>query len=639
MSDYEDVDYTVEGTTAVITINRPERYNAFRGRTVEELIRAFRAAWADRARAGGDPHRRGREGVLHRRRRQAARRDRRLRPHRERHVRDRLPAQADPGHPQAGDRRRQRRRGRRRARAARAVRPVDRRRRPRGSARPARRSARSTPASARPTSPGSSARSGPGRCGTCAASTTPRPPSAGAWSTRSSRPTELMDEAKAWAAEIGEKSPTALRFLKQSFNADTDHQAGPVQPRDVRAGPVRRLARGHGGRRRVRREAPAGLRRARRPTDRPLSHGLRTHRRRRLEFRDRARGRRREAGARTTRPARRAGRIDPELRREIGAAGLIAPELPVELGGQGADRLTAGIVTEEIGRGDINVAYLQVVGSLVGQILAANAAPERRRALGAEDLQRRGDRRHRADRAARRLGRRDAAPARPCATGTTGCSTAASRCRSAATPPPWSSSPAPGRRSAAARTSAPSSCRWTCPASPASRYPDMGTKAVGRGLAHLRRPDPADHLLGAEGAGFTQVMQGFDFSRALIGLQCLGTAQQTVDETWEYVVAARGVRPAADQRTRASRSRWPRPRRCSPRPGCCATARCGSRTPGSRTPPRPPCASGGRRRSPTTSSTSACCCTASSATAPSCRSSSACATCSACRSATAPRRS
>ena len=38
MSDYEDVDYTVEGATAVITINRPERYNAFRGRTVEELI-------------------------------------------------------------------------------------------------------------------------------------------------------------------------------------------------------------------------------------------------------------------------------------------------------------------------------------------------------------------------------------------------------------------------------------------------------------------------------------------------------------------------------------------------------------------------------------------------------------------------
>src|SRR3954454_21764096 len=39
-------------------------------------------------------------------------------------------------------------------------------------------------------------------------------------------PDKLMDEAKAWALEIAEKSPTAIRFLKQSFNADTDHQAG-----------------------------------------------------------------------------------------------------------------------------------------------------------------------------------------------------------------------------------------------------------------------------------------------------------------------------------------------------------------------------------------------------------------------------
>src|SRR5690349_24446758 len=47
VTDYEDVDYTVEGATAVITINRPERYNAFRGRTVDEVIGGFRSAWAD----------------------------------------------------------------------------------------------------------------------------------------------------------------------------------------------------------------------------------------------------------------------------------------------------------------------------------------------------------------------------------------------------------------------------------------------------------------------------------------------------------------------------------------------------------------------------------------------------------------
>ena len=37
---------------------------------------------------------------------------------------------------------------------------------------------------------------------------------------------QLMAEAKQWAAEVAEKSPTAISFLKQSFNADTDHQAG-----------------------------------------------------------------------------------------------------------------------------------------------------------------------------------------------------------------------------------------------------------------------------------------------------------------------------------------------------------------------------------------------------------------------------
>src|SRR6188472_2781750 len=41
---FEDIRYEVDGTTAVVTIARPERYNAFRGRTVEELIAAFRSA-------------------------------------------------------------------------------------------------------------------------------------------------------------------------------------------------------------------------------------------------------------------------------------------------------------------------------------------------------------------------------------------------------------------------------------------------------------------------------------------------------------------------------------------------------------------------------------------------------------------
>jgi naphthoate synthase len=42
----EDVQYEVEDGLAWITIDRPNRMNAFRARTVDELIRCFKAAWA-----------------------------------------------------------------------------------------------------------------------------------------------------------------------------------------------------------------------------------------------------------------------------------------------------------------------------------------------------------------------------------------------------------------------------------------------------------------------------------------------------------------------------------------------------------------------------------------------------------------
>src|SRR4029450_6291386 len=39
-------------------------------------------------------------------------------------------------------------------------------------------------------------------------------------------PEELMGTALAWGRKIASYSPTALRFLKHSFNAETDHIAG-----------------------------------------------------------------------------------------------------------------------------------------------------------------------------------------------------------------------------------------------------------------------------------------------------------------------------------------------------------------------------------------------------------------------------
>jgi len=253
-----------------------------------------------------------------------------------------------------------------------------------------------------------------------------------------------------------------------------------------------------------------------------------------VEFRDRARAVA-EKLAPDYQARERAGRIDPELRREIGAAGLIAPELPVALGGQGVDRLTSGIVAEEIGRGDINVAYLQVVGSLVGQIVAANAAPDVAahwvpKICSGEEI----------------VGIGLTEPH-------AGSDAGMPRLEAVRDGGDWvlngSKSLSFGRDAAAvvvfARTG-PSQQRGKdisaflvpldLPGVTREPVPDMGTKAVGRGLAHLQNVRiPADHLLGEAGRGFTQVMHGFDFSRALIGLQCLGCAQQTVDETWQYV--------------------------------------------------------------------------------------------------------
>jgi cyclohexanecarboxyl-CoA dehydrogenase len=45
---------------------------------------------------------------------------------------------------------------------------------------------------------------------------------------------------------------------------------------------------------------------------------------------------------------------------------------------------------------------------------------------------------------------------------------------------------------------------------------------------------PVDNRIGEEGKGFSEVMKGFDYSRALIALQCIGSARASLEETWEH---------------------------------------------------------------------------------------------------------
>lgn len=262
-----------------------------------------------------------------------------------------------------------------------------------------------------------------------------------------------------------------------------------------------------------------------------------------MEYRDSARAVAQERLLPEYQARERAGRIEPELRREIGKLGLIGPEIPVGLGGRGLDRVTSGVVTEEIGRGDINVAYLQVVGSLVGQILAGNATPDVAqhwvpRICSGEEIVGIGLTEPQAgsDAGLPRL-----TAVREGAEWVLNGVKSLSFARDAAAVVVFAKTgPEPRRGRDISAFLVP----LDLPGVSREPVPDMGTRAVGRGLANLADVRiPADHLLGAEGRGFSQVMQGFDFSRALIGLQCLGAAQQTVDETWRYV----GTREAFDQ--------------------------------------------------------------------------------------------
>src|ERR1041385_4138335 len=47
--DFGDILYETDDGVAIITINRPKIMNAFRSQTVDELVEAFKQAWADRS--------------------------------------------------------------------------------------------------------------------------------------------------------------------------------------------------------------------------------------------------------------------------------------------------------------------------------------------------------------------------------------------------------------------------------------------------------------------------------------------------------------------------------------------------------------------------------------------------------------
>jgi cyclohexanecarboxyl-CoA dehydrogenase len=228
--------------------------------------------------------------------------------------------------------------------------------------------------------------------------------------------------------------------------------------------------------------------------------------------------------------------IDRALLREMGEMGLIGVDLPEAHGGLGQSGLTAGLIVEDIAYGDLNVSYVQLLASLMGTILVRHANPELarhwvQRLTGGQALVSLGltEPRGGSDAAnlalkARRVGDEYVLSGEKASI--TLSDQADAMVLFART----------GQASAGAHGVSAFLVPQDLPGILSKHYNDVGSKIVGRGSVFFDEVRiPADHRLGAEGQGFTQVMQGFDFSRVLIALQCVAAAQASLDETWAYV--------------------------------------------------------------------------------------------------------
>ncbi len=227
--------------------------------------------------------------------------------------------------------------------------------------------------------------------------------------------------------------------------------------------------------------------------------------------------------------------FDRDLVKKIGEMGFIAPELPEQYGGQGMGRLAAGIIHEAIAKADLSFSYINLLASLNGQILAEHGQPEvvepwLKKLTAGEAIfsialtEPRGG----SDAANLRLkierdgdeyvinGEKTSISAADQADasvvfGRTGANEDGAHGVTALLVP------------------------MNLPGISTTRFDCHGQRAIGRGSIFFDNVRvPVNHRLGDENKGFVQVMQGFDFSRALIGLQVLAVARVSLDEAWEY---------------------------------------------------------------------------------------------------------
>ncbi|KQY57610.1 MULTISPECIES: acyl-CoA dehydrogenase family protein [unclassified Nocardioides] len=222
-----------------------------------------------------------------------------------------------------------------------------------------------------------------------------------------------------------------------------------------------------------------------------------------------------------------------QLALDMAGLGLTGLRIPEEYGGQAATAVIAGLAAEEVGRADFNATYVIINTALISDVIVRNATDEQK--------------------AAWLPGIADGTTV-PCICITEpGHGTDAASLELKAVPDGdgWklqgektsiTLGMAADRAVVLARTGGPGargvSAFWVDLGHESvgrAAFDDLGSRAIGRASLHFDgTPVTRADLIGNEGDGFVSVMQGFDYSRAIIGLACLGAAQASLDEATQW---------------------------------------------------------------------------------------------------------
>lgn len=227
------------------------------------------------------------------------------------------------------------------------------------------------------------------------------------------------------------------------------------------------------------------------------------------------------------------GHMADGLIEAMAGIGLTGLRIPENYGGQSAGAVIAGIAAEEVGRANFNASYAIINSALIGDIIVRSATPDQQNAwlppIAAGDVMPAlcvTEPEHGTDSAGIDL------TAKPDGN--------AWRLVGEKTSITWGMTASKGivlARTAGRGAGGVSAFYVDLDDAflTRSKFDYLGARPIGRASLHFDGlPAPPESMIGEPGGGFVSVMRGFDYSRAIIGLACIGAAQACLDETFRW---------------------------------------------------------------------------------------------------------